>query len=116
MDQRTGLQRSEAAPEDHLDDESVSGACETPAHSEVDFPTRVDVEIHYAIELLLLPGGWREVADWPQRPVVLDPEAHRLRQVVAHLGRGRELDACLRAGALEALLEGRVDREVPACQ
>jgi len=27
MDQRTGLQRSEAAPEDHLDDESVSGAC-----------------------------------------------------------------------------------------
>jgi nitrate/nitrite transporter NarK len=27
MDQRTGLQRSEAAPEDHLDDEFVSGAC-----------------------------------------------------------------------------------------
>src|SRR5258705_5147610 len=106
--------RSETAAEDHLDDEPIGGSGETGAHPEVELPARVHVEGLNRVELMLLLGGGGKVADRPQRAVVLDSRTYHLRQVVAHLGGGGELDARLRAWALEALLEGRVDREVPA--
>src|SRR5262249_35841369 len=106
--------RAEAVAEDRLDDEPIRARREPGPDAEIEFPARPEIDVEHREDQVLLLARRTDVHDLPAVAVVPEARRHAGGDVIADLrGRG-EAEALTRVVALQRLVDGGIERPVPA--
>src|ERR1700720_3977026 len=107
---------SKAPAPDLLEKKSVRRVGQSDRGAEIELPFWRDVEVERRNDLMLLLRAGIKLRHRPERPVVLDSDRDHARDVVARLEVRRELEAPAGVGAVDSLVDRRIEREIPAAE
>ena len=66
------LTKFKSPPNDHFQNQMISTAGQSNAHTKIEFPFRRHVQINCRKDLMLLLALWIELAKWSKSAVILD--------------------------------------------
>ena len=104
----------EAVAEDHFGDEVIGRTGDTYADAEVDFPFGRKIEIDGGKKLVLLLGDRIEIGGGAYGAVVFEAGGDFFGEVVTDFDVGGKDEALIFGEAVEGLVKGGVEREIPA--
>ena len=104
----------EAVAEDHFGDEVIGRTGDTYAEAEVDFPFGGKIEVDGGKELVLLLGDGIEIGSGADGAVVFEAGGNFFGEVVADFDVGGKDEVLIFGEAVEGLVKGGVEREIPA--